>query len=55
MTVFANTTSLQVSYSTTGTAPPDEVCLLQQTTATTYDDDGNALTVTDAAGPRDDE
>ncbi len=36
VTVFANTTSLQVSYSTTGTAPPDEVCLLQQTTATTY-------------------
>ncbi len=50
VTVFANTTSLQVSYSTTGTAPPDEVCLLQQTTATTYDDDGNALTVTDALG-----
>ena len=26
------------------------ICLLQQTTATTYDDDGNALTVTDALG-----
>jgi RHS repeat-associated protein len=52
VTVSANTTSLQVSYTYSGDnpAPPSAVCLLQQTTATTYDDDGNALTVTDALG-----
>ena len=48
VTVALTATKLTVSRLTATTA--DQVCLLQQTLATTYDDDGNVATTTDARG-----
>ena len=46
-TVSASASALTVSY--TGT-PPAALCLLQQTAATGYDDDGEAISTTNAHG-----
>ena len=49
-TLTSATASLQVSYNTIYGAPPTEVCLVQQTSATAYDLNGNVTATTDALG-----
>ena len=49
-TVTSSAASLGVGYKTGGSEPPGEICLLQQTSATVYDADGNVTATIDAMG-----